>query len=441
VTAATSAAVALRGGPGRDARLAGMRVHSAHLRLASLILPVALASGTAFAQEEQGWTVGPGAQLRRPGTELRLTGYIQEDFRSFHDYEDERGLRPTTLGEEWVLRRLRMGAEAKWKRISLELSADPHDDVEHLKDLYADIKITKALHVRGGNMKVPVSAEWLTSAAKTDFVERSLASDTLAPGRDWGVTITGEPAKSLGYQFGVFAGDGRTDESRSETTLAGRVEVTPAKGLLFGVSGSRGEVHADAQDAEDPIARGISFRAPSGFRLYERHFVDGTRSRIGADARLQRGPFGIKLEALQMTQERHGQGSVFDDLPTEVSRGWSASATWLVTGGRKTRTIDVEHPINHGGLGAVELGARYDDIDVDDDGPDGGFAASGSRARNIRPVGGRTFTGGLSWWPVAFVRFVANAVVEEYDDALLAPVPGRTGRYVTLLCRLQFAVP
>jgi phosphate-selective porin len=142
-----------------------------------------------------------------------------------------------------------------------------------------------------------------------------------------------------------------------------------------------------------------------------------------------------------MTQERNGQGSVLDDLPAEVSRGWAASATWLVTGDRKTRSLKVERPINRGGIGAVELGVRYDDVTIDDDGPDSGFAASGSRARNIRPVGGQTWTGGLSWWPVEFIRLMGNAIVERYDDPLLAPVPGKKGNYVTLLGRLQMSVP
>jgi phosphate-selective porin len=169
--------------------------------------------------------------------------------------------------------------------------------------------------------------------------------------------------------------------------------------------------------------------------------VDGTRRRLGADARLYRGPVGLRAEVLQMTTERRGQGSVFDDLPAEVARGWTASATWLVTGDRKQRTIKPERPIHRGGVGAIEVGVRYEALRLDDDGPETGFAGAGSRARNIRPVGGKNLTGGLSWWPVEFVRLMGNVVLERYDDPLLAPVPGRKGDYVTLLGRLQLSVP
>ena len=424
---------------------AAMRLDSHHLGRALVLLTVLGTAVSAAAQEkpaEKGWQLGPGFKLSRPasGIELQLSGYIQEDFRHFgDDYKNSRGELPE-LGEETVLRRLRLGIEAQWKRVTFEFDYDPHDSVEHLKNLTGDLKISKALHITGGNMKLPVSPEWLTSASKTDFVERNLPADALAPGRDWGVKLTGD-IKKLTYQVGVFKGDGRVDQQRSDTTVAGRVEVNVLKGVELGASASQGQVNADAAEVADPLARGVSVHAPSGFRVYERHFVDGTRRRLGGDARLRRGPVGLHGEVLRMTTERNGQGSVFDDLPAEVIWGWSASATWLVTGDKKQRTIKPEHPLNHGGVGAVELGVRYDSLTVDDDGPDTGFEGAGSRARNIRPVGGKTWTGGISWWPLEYVRLYGNAVVERYDDPLLAPVPGRKGSYVTLLARLQLSLP
>ena len=84
---------------------------------------------------------------------------------------------------------------------------------------------------------------------------------------------------------------------------------------------------------------------------------------------------------------------------------------------------------------------RYDWLKVDDDGPDTGFQGAGNRARNIRPVSAHMITGGVSWWPVGYVRFMGNVVGERYDDPLLAPVPGRKASYVTVLGRLQLSVP
>jgi phosphate-selective porin len=179
---------------------------------------------------------------------------------------------------------------------------------------------------------------------------------------------------------------------------------------------------------------------PAGFEFYERHFVNGRRLRFGGDLAWTPGPVGIKGEYLEGREERLGQGSTFDDLPEQVARGWTGSATWLLTGESKKNRIEPRRPFPHG-VGAIEIGARYEEIRFDDLGPEGGFEGAGNRARNIRPAADRVFTGGLSWWPVYWVRLMGNVVVERYLDPLLAPEPGKRGNYVTLLARVQVALP
>ena len=151
-------------------------------------------------------------------------------------------------GPSWprrrVLRRLRLGVDAQWKRLTFEFNYDLHDSIEHLKNLNGDIKISKAFHITGGKFKLPVSPEWMTTAAKIDFIERSLVVDALAPGRDWGVQVGGD-VKRVTYFLGVFEGDGQLDESRADTTVAGRLEAGVLKGLELGVSASQGKVNAD----------------------------------------------------------------------------------------------------------------------------------------------------------------------------------------------------
>src|SRR3954468_3737020 len=123
-----------------------MRLGSRFAWRGGLTLAATLVSWPAAAQEHpMGWEFGPGARLARSGFEFNLAGYIQGDFRSFHDYENAQGELPD-LGAESELRRLRLGGDAKWKRLSVEFDFDPHDDQEHLKNLFADLKITRGLH-------------------------------------------------------------------------------------------------------------------------------------------------------------------------------------------------------------------------------------------------------------------------------------------------------
>jgi len=410
--------------------------------LAAAIL--VLAARPAGAQE--GWVRdGVGLVNKGADAELRLAGYVQGDLRSLRNFtegdDEEEGLN----GTEAELRRLRIGLEGRWKRVSFEATvdpADPMDESEYLKDLYAGVRIAKELRIRGGHMKVPFSPEWLTSASRTDFVERSLIAFNLAPSRDWGVMLHGELFDRLEYLAGVFEGDGRTARFRADTTFAARAELKVLKSLDVGGSFTDGEVTANPEGEDlDPVPRGLEGEGASLYRFSETRFVQGKRRRWGADARWAMGPVAVRGEWMQVREERLGQGATFDDLPAEIAEGWVASATWLVTGEKKDNSIKPKRPISKGGLGAIELGVRYEDLGFDDEGDGTGFAGAGNRARNIRPTADRAFTGGLSWWPERWMRLMGNVLLEEFSDPLLAPEPGRQGQYTTILARLQFMLP
>jgi phosphate-selective porin len=380
-------------------------------------------------------------EWKRGDLRFRLTGYVQGDFRSFHDWdagdEDTGNLR----SDASELRRVRTGFELEWRRLTVEVDVDPQDDGDELKNAFVDLELSKAFVLRGGHFKLPVSAEWTTSASRTDFMERNLGASDIGVGRDWGVELHGQPAKSVEYFVGLFRGDDRTSVTRADWTAAGRLIVSPADDLDVGVSFAQGDVEEEEElPGSDPRPKGVIGEGPSGFEFYDRHFVNGRRRRMGADLAYTPGPIAIKGEFLETREERIGQGSTFDDLPDQRARGWAGSFTWLVTGESKKTRIEPRKPFPHG-IGAIEIGARYEELRLDDVGPDEGFAGAGNRARNIRPAADRVFTGGLSWWPVHWVRFVGNVVVERFLDPLLAPEPGRRGNYVTLLSRVQVALP
>jgi phosphate-selective porin OprO/OprP len=394
---------------------------------------------------EEGWRVDGFSLKRGKDVKIGLAGYVQGDLRSRRDFglDDDDAENNPTLNETVAdIGRLRVGLEGEWKRFSFQAMVDPADDGGKLKDLFGELKVAKALRLRGGHFKVPVGAEWLLSAAKTDFVERAMVSDALSPSRDWGGMAYGEPAKWLLYQVGVFKGDARSDRSRAERTVAGRLVVSPTGSLALGAAYSTADVEAEPTgDGLRPDPKGFQGLSPSAFVFYDNHFVGGRRERLGFDVTFTPGPVGLRGEWIRGREERLAQGAVGDDLPDEVGEGWAASGTWLLTGEEKTRTIRPKRPLHRGGIGAIEIGARYEALEFDDDGPGTGFEGAGNRARNIRPAGDRAITGGLSWWPEGWVRLMFNVVVERFDDALLAPEPGRRGSYVTLLGRLQVQVP
>jgi len=417
---------------------------------AAFILCLSLAPRAAHGQE--GWRL-KGTTLSRGRFEISPTGYVQGDFRSFRDWnagDEDTGI---LRSDERELRRLRLGFAGKWSRLAFQLSVELRDDAlelldedeertfDRLKDAYLELRLHKGLRLRGGHFKLPVSGEFLTSAAKTDFEERALLATHIGPDRDVGLMAHGEPLRWLSYQVGVFKGDGRTRHDRSRTTGAGRLVFEPVGDFDLGISYSQADVEPDPDGPGlEPKPKGILGEGPSGFEFYERHFVSGRRRRLGAEAAFTPGPVALRAEVLQGREERKGQGSTFEDLPEQVATGWKVSLTWLVVGQRKSGDVKPRRSLFRG-PGAVELGARLERLHFDDDGPDTGFAGAGNRARNIRPAADRIVTGGLSWWPAGWLRLMGNVIVERYLDPLLAPEIGRPGNYVTVLGRVQLQLP
>jgi phosphate-selective porin len=390
----------------------------------------------------EGWK-REGFELSNPSADfkVRLTGYMQADFRSYLDWQVGDGTDDTLRYEEFEWRRLRIGVDGEWRRLSFEFDVDPaFDEADELKNAWLGLRVARELQLRGGHTKLPVSPEYLTSASKTDFTERAALVNSLGVGRDWGGLVEGELGRALEYAAGVFEGDMRTSNERAETTFVGRLLLKPAPWLDFGGSYSQGDVVANPEvPGFDTTSKGLDGTSGTGYRFFPGVHVNGRRQRWGADARLQGGPVALWGEFLEAREERKGQGPTLEDLPDVRGRGWSTTFTWLVTGERKVRTIRPRRGL-FDGAGAVELAARYEELWFDDVSNEG-FEAAGSRARNIRPAGLKAFTGGVSWWPTRFLRFQGNVLVERYDDALRAPEPGKRGNYVSLVGRAQVHLP
>jgi phosphate-selective porin OprO and OprP len=406
-----------------------------------------------MARAEEGGKFGPGLRYRNKaeGFEIAASGYAQIDYMDFLNWQSRDVSQPLE-SPDWNATRLRIGVEGQWRRLSWEFQGDFGDvanfrederedePANRLRDAWLNYRFAKAIEIRAGHFKVPVGLEWLTAARRLDFVLRSLPSRNLSPDRDWGAAAHGEIGKRLEYNVGVFAGDDYYSFRRAGTTGAGRL-VVKLGDLDLGGSFAQGDVDAEEEvPGILPRPRGQEGRANSSFEFFKRKYVDGTRRWIGGDLAFLRGPIGLKGEYLEQREERRGQGPNFEDLPAVKGKGWSASATWLVTGEKKKRTIRPDRPLFHG-PGAVELGFRYDDVRYDDVGPDSGFAGVGDRSRNIRPAAERCFTGGVSWWPRAFLRIEGNLMQERFEDPLLAPEPGREGNYLSVLVRFQIELP
>ncbi|MGE0863709.1 MAG: OprO/OprP family phosphate-selective porin [Vicinamibacterales bacterium] len=373
---------------------------------------------------------------------IGIRGRLQLDWRRF-DPE---------IGEEtYDFRTARIGVQGDLTRhFSYEVEREISRDGEFTdwKDVYLAWKTFDAFRIKAGRFKMPFGLEQNTGPTETDFAYRSLASSAIAPGRDRGAMIYGEAGR-ITYEAGIFDDDGDNAELEAERfaepgqdlegvgpAFAARVTgdllrllpVPPlVRGANFGVAYTNAYVPEGLNSLKGEAVWGADF--------FERVYVKGRRQRLGAQFDWTPGPTGLKAEWMQSREQRLGQSNRNEDLSDFVTTGWYVSGTWFITGEDKDNNINPRRPLFQGGIGAVEIGARFDELEITSAG-DEGTPFTNPRADHQVPNADRTWTFGVSWMPVRWVRVVSNAIHETFDDVSRAPLTG-TESFWSGLVRLQ----
>ncbi len=409
-----------------------MSAVTAHVRRMWLagVLSCALGMVSPRAAYAQAESVQTEQTAERPpaGFTIAPRGYVQFDWRGFPDWTVSPGtgrLNPDTL----EVRRARVGVEGGWRSLSYEFTIDPAEaDGVDVRDAYGQWRFSRALRVRVGQFKLPGSRAYGQSARTLDYLERPAYALAVASGRDIGAMVTGRAGRRLGYEAGLFAGDGNGRRSRAGITGAARVEWRFARDL--DVAGHTSIGRTSAVD-EDP-ANGLEGRSSSGYRFFERVYVDGRRFRTGVDAEWTPGRWRVTSEFLRAEDARDGQGLDLEDLPAVVAKGWSAEVARAFgrrSGAARSRVRE------------FDLGLRFDALGLDDSGPATAADSVRPRATDIRARGVRTLTTTVSWQPVRWARVIGQAGLEHFTEARSAPEPGNQGTYFTGGTRLQFELP
>ncbi|MFB3855626.1 MAG: porin [Vicinamibacterales bacterium] len=311
------------------------------------------------------------------------------------------------------------------------------------RDVYLNARLAEAIELRGGKFKVPFSEDELTSGTDLDFVSRSLAARTIAAGRSVGAMLHGrvriaEGGPRIGYDIGVFRQDGdNTRLSRDPIFLlpgeaapasrhrlvSGRVEVAPfvGPGRDARLRSIRLSIAAAVNDVPEGL-NSVRGRDSLGEPFFPEVLVEGRRLRAGAAASWSGGPVTVKAEAMQMRDERRGQGTADEDLPQVVVTGWFVSITHaLVRGGRGA--TGAGRRVGSGGIGAIEVGARIERLrfasaDGDLVPRDRSTSASSSpspRAASLAAASDTVSTFGVTWRPVPLARVQFNIVRDQLE--------------------------
>ena len=410
--------------------------------LTALVLVAGATSAAAQDKRGLGWDDRPKFVFGKDVT-LEIRAKLQLDWRRFDPEIDE---------DTYDFRTARVGLKGDLTRhfdYEIERAIDRDGEFGDWKDVYLNWSTFDALRVKAGRFKMPFGLEQNTGATDVDFAYRSLASSTIAPARDRGVMVYGELGR-LGYEMGVFDDDGDNGELKEPQFVEAGEDlenVGPSfaarlTGDLFRTlpvpeklkSANFGVAYTNVSVPEGLNSlRGQSVWGTENF--FEPVYVKGRRQRFGAQFDWTPGPTGLKAEWMQSREQRIGQSNRNEDLSDFVSTGWYVSGTWFVTGEDKDNNVNPRHPVLQGGIGAIELGARYDQLELSS-ATKTGTAFTNPRADPLLANSDQVWTVGVNWMLNRWVRVITNAIHEEFADAARSPEPG-TASFWSGLLRLQ----
>lgn len=305
---------------------------------------------------------------------IRFRGYLQSDGRFFPNSE------AVPVVDNLLIRRARPIIEAAVGRyFEFRLMPDFGGTSPTIFDAYWDGKFAPEFTVRAGKFKPPVGLERLQSATDIVFAERGLPTN-LVPSRDLGLQVAGDISEGLlAYQVGVFNGvpdlaNGGDDLSDAKD-FAARVFVQPFKSGSFRPLGLGVAASTGFERGSTTLSGLPSYRSPGQQTIFRYNsstttpannvYADGKRVRLSPQAYYYTGPLGLLGEYVISRNEVTRAG-----VTTELEHtAWQGVGSFFLTGEKNSfRSPAPKKPfdLKEGGFGAVELVARYGQLDLDE---------------------------------------------------------------------------
>jgi phosphate-selective porin OprO/OprP len=368
---------------------------------------------------------------------VRLRGTLHVDNRVFG------GDSVAESADTFILRRVRPTVEGTFGGIyDFRFTPDFGGGRSIVVDAYVAARFNPAFIVTAGKFKPPVGLERLQSGADIRFIERGLPT-LLVPNRDLGLQFSGEVAGgAFAYQVGYFNGvtDGQSSdnltapdvESDTGGDYAARVFFQPfinsdnfsLRGLGFGIGstwqdipGNSGNTYLSAYRSEGQQSV-FSYRAnnATGVTPNNATFANGERLRLAPQVYYYRGSLGFLGEYTQVKQDvsRTVGGVTLSD--TLTNSAWQGQFSWFVTGEEESfRGFTPQSTWQPGkaGWGALELVARYQELDVDDDAFVGGANSFANPATAITKE--TSYGVGVNWYPWNTVKLSINYDTTRFD--------------------------
>lgn len=221
-------------------------------------------------------------------------------------------------------------------------------------DAYINYRMTYASKLTVGQFLIPFSYDSLTSNTRTDFINRALVVDALAPGRD-----NGSQGRDVGMQY-------------SGTSYAGGDGTNQVDYFLAGFNGS-GINAIENNKSKDFAARLVYKNVPAGLQLGSSYYngsagtLRTNNDHTGFEAVLDNGPWAIRSEYIWANYSAKKANGWYATLLHRFSPTFEAAARYddydpntSVTDNNITRTsLGVNWNLTKDGLSRIQLNQEW----------------------------------------------------------------------------------
>ena len=416
--------------------------------------------------------------------EIALTGRMHFDYRATdvdddamdNTDADEYDVDGKSMSDEFEMRRARIGIKGKlsniWKYDAV-LNANGKSG-KNLDTASLTFAPSKPFQIQFGRFKQAFNLEGLTSSNDIDFNERSFINQ-ISPHKKLGVAIKGEPKKGMTYMFTKYQEAYNTNDIENENNYSGRLtydfaSANKIKDSIFhvGISGFTEDYSITPKSSSNigtsthakflkikSAGRGFSplFRMDQGGETLSVAQASGKAKKnvrvqsaiMGLEGIVAKGPFKLQGEyaAGKFESEDHITGA---DMNADIEMAY-LTASYILTGehysksykGGKMKGIKINNPFDFEtgkGMGAWEIGARFEHLDIDNMDIDNTGAATNSRfvgavdcgvatdddysTCNNGKGGANQYTIGLKWIANQNVLAKVSYTYADYDHDIIA---------------------
>lgn len=313
---------------------------------------------------------------------MKIGGRIQNDWSWFYGNQDVEAAtgKEVEAGEEFRRARLYVGGTI-YRNVEFMAEYDFANGTVKSREVWIGIHPCGTGFLQVGSVKEPFGLEEQTSDLFTTFMERSSGNEAFSPSYNTGFLYSDTLAEErIAWALGIFrdandAGDDTNNNKSGEYNYTGRITGRPWIG--------------DTPDQWIHVGTAASWRSPSNDvaqyksrpEMHLAPVVVDTGEIDASGALLWEGETAFSMGSFWASAEYFLTQVRSPSTGDPVFNAWNGQAGFLLTGesrpyNAKKGTFDRITPKKNfdgeGGVGAWEVAARYDGIDLNDEAIDGG---------------------------------------------------------------------